>query len=52
MGEQVQTALSGNRRFGVTSAENAVLGIVLVLSVLMIVVLMGALLRAPNLFQP
>ena len=52
MDEQVQTALSGNRRFGVTSAENAVLGIVLVLSVLMIVVLMGALLRAPNLFQP
>jgi threonine/homoserine/homoserine lactone efflux protein len=52
MDERVQTALSVNRRHGATSAEKAVLGIVLVLSVLMIMVLLGALLRAPNLFQP
>lgn len=52
MDERVQTALLVNRRHGATSAEKAVLGFVLVLSLLMIVVLLGALLWAPNLFQP
>lgn len=52
MDERIQTALSVNRRHGATTAEKAVLSIVLVLSLLMIVVLLGALLRAPNLFQP
>jgi hypothetical protein len=52
MDEGVQTALSVIRRHGATSAEKAVLGFVLVLSLLMIAVLLGALLWAPNFFQP
>jgi hypothetical protein len=52
MDERVQTVPSVNRRHGATSAEKAVLGFVLVLSLLLIVVLLGALLWAPNLFQP
>jgi hypothetical protein len=52
MDERVQTGLSVSRRHGATSAEKAVLGFVLFLSLLMILVLLGALLRAPNLFQP